>query len=97
MSKPNWLNDKAEDLAFTNQPKTSDFATVVRRSGTPKIFCKGTIGGPTMQMSLRMPYDQGKRLKDMTEGPHSTAAVALIIEAMDDLEASQQQVHIEVN
>ena len=97
MSKPTWLNDTTEDLAFTNQPKTSDFATVVRRSGTPRIVCKGTVSGPTVQLSLRMPYDQGKRLKDMTEGPHSTAAVALIIEAMDALDARQQQVHIEVN
>lgn len=97
MSKPNWLNGPAEDLAFTNQPKTSDFATVVRRSGTPKIVCKGTVGGPVMQLNLRMPFDQGQRLKDLTTGPYSTAAVALIIEAMDALEASQQQVHIEVN
>ena len=96
-NKPTWLDTDASDVPFQKQPKPSGFATVVRRSGTPKIVCKGSNNGPVVQLNLRIPYEQAKRLKEFTEGPHTNAIVAIMIDLMDQLEANHEQLHIELN
>lgn len=86
-----WTDLKPEDLAQVSY-RQADRLTLVREPGTPKIVVDSKIPmrKGAQVLFLRVPATLHERVERLVCGPKNTALVALIEQALDELEAGSE-------
>lgn len=86
-----WTDLNADDVAQVSYPGRERGLTIVREPGAPKILVQARAEGPNKVLFLRVPEDLHARLHQRVDGSSTAAIIAILEEALDELEAGGER------
>lgn len=86
-----WTDLNADDVAKVSYPGRERGLTIIREPGEPKVIVQSKAEGPNKVLFLRVPESLHARLKRRVSGSNTAAIVAILEEALDQLEAGGQR------